>query len=177
MRPGPTGKNGTTGNGKNGDPQSRIRSRGAIRTHLGRKRSGGRTRGFKLSAQSAFGAMGAADRRRHEELFDLVMSRFQEAFEAAGERTLESLERSLESACDDLVNAGEITADTCERLREYIRRDLLQRENPALTFRTGDITSAGTLVCVGCGFTFHNARTTVLPPCPQCHVTVYRKTA
>ncbi len=62
-----------------------------------------------------------------------------------------------------------------ERLRQYLRRDLLQRENPSLTFRTGDITSAGTLACAGCGWTIVSDRTTVLPPCPHCSETAFRK--
>jgi isocitrate dehydrogenase len=74
------------------------------------------------------------------------------------------------------VSAGEFTAETGERLRQFLRRDLLQRDNPALTFRTGDITSAGMLSCSGCGWTIHTTRTTVLPSCPHCGETAYRKT-
>jgi hypothetical protein len=76
-----------------------------------------------------------------------------------------------------MLAAGEFTAENAERLRQFIRRDLLHRDNPALTFRTGDITSAGTLSCAGCGWTIVTNRTTVLPPCPHCSETAYRKTA
>ena len=88
----PTGNNGT----------QRARSRGAIRTHLGRKRTGPRTRA--------------------------------------------------------------------------LRGDLPQRDDPTLTLRSGDITSAGTLTCAGCGWTIQTTHTTVLPPCPHCSATAFRKT-
>ena len=73
--------------------------------------------------------------------------------------------------------AGEFTAENGDRLRQYLRRDVLHRDNPTLTFRTGDITSAGTLSCAGCNWTIITTRTTVLPPCPQCSETAFRKTA
>ena len=87
-----------------------------------------------------------------------------------------AFDRALDTACDGLVTAGEFTAENGERLRQFVRRDLLHRDNPALTFRTGDITSAGTLSCAGCGWTIVTSRSTVLPPCPHCSETAYRKT-
>jgi predicted RNA-binding Zn-ribbon protein involved in translation (DUF1610 family) len=46
-----------------------------------------------------------------------------------------------------------------------------------MTFRTGDITTAGTLTCESCGWTIQTTRTTQVPPCPQCAETTYRKIA
>ncbi len=129
----------STPTGNNGNSQ-RARTRGAIRTHLGRKRTGPRNRMLKHS-------------------------------------TLDHIsEIALDAAFDGLVGAGEFTAENGERLRQYLRRDLLHRDNPSLTFRTGDITSAGTLSCAGCNWTIITTRTTVLPPCPQCSETAFRKT-
>src|SRR3954469_23992954 len=56
------------------------RTRGAIRTHLGRKRLGGRSRTLDRRP-------GELDRRQQEDLFDRLMSRFQDLFETAGEKT------------------------------------------------------------------------------------------
>jgi len=167
MRPTPSGKNGTS---------PRARTRGAIRTHLGRKRTGGRMRPLKQSTLENIGAVNGFERRHQEDLFDRLLNRFQDAFGEAEERTLEAFDAALDTACEALISAGEFTADGAHRLREYVRRDLLHRDNPALTFRTGDVTSAGTLTCAGCGFTLHSSKTTVLPPCPQCAETAYRKT-
>lgn len=151
-----------------------TRTRGAIRTHLGRKRTGPRNRARKYSSYERLGA--ASGRYPEEDLFDRLLERVQELVLQAGENTVEALDRALESACDGLIAAGEFTAQNAERLRQFLRRDLLQRDNPTLTFRTGDITSAGTLTCAGCGWTIQTARTSLLPPCPQCADTTFRKT-
>jgi isocitrate dehydrogenase len=160
----------------NGNSQ-RARARGAIRTHLGRKRTGPRSsRGLRNSTLDQISEIGGAERHRQEDLFDRLSGRFQELFAQAGETTLAAFDGALDAACNGLVTAGEFTADNAERLRHFLRRDLLHRENPALTFRTGDITSAGTLACAGCGWTIITTRTSVLPACPQCSETAFRKT-
>lgn len=154
----------------------RPRTGGAIRTHLGRKRTGPRTRMLRDSTLERIGELAGAERHRQEALFDRLSGRFREAFERSGETTLAAFDQALDAAFDALVTAGEFTAENGLKLRDFLRRDLLQRENPALTFRTGDITSAGTLSCAGCGWTLFASRTTVLPPCPQCAETAFRKT-
>lgn len=152
----------------------RTRTRGAIRTHLGRKRNGPRGRGSRPD----YDALHANDayRRQEEDLFDRLMGQFQALFGAAGEKTAAAFDGALDTACDTLVSAGEFTAESAERLRQYLRRDLLHRDHPAMTFRTGDITTAGTLTCETCGWTIQTTRTSVLPSCPQCAQTTFRKT-
>jgi isocitrate dehydrogenase len=166
----------TGNNDGNAQDSQRTRTRGAIRTHLGRKRTGSRTRTLNHSTLEQIGEVTAADRHRQEALFDRLSIRFQELFQQAGETTLAAFESALETACDGLVGAGEFTAENGERLRQFLRRDILQRDNQTLTFRTGDITSAGTLSCSGCGWTIVTNRTTVLPNCPHCSETAFRKT-
>jgi Zn finger protein HypA/HybF involved in hydrogenase expression len=161
----PTGNNGNT---------PRTRTRGAIRTHLGRKRTGPRTRGQRYSSYENVGTH--AGRYHEEDLFDRLLGRVQQVFQQASDTTVEALDRALESACEGLVAAGEFTSENAERLRLFLRHDLLQRDNPTLTFRTGDITSAGTLTCTGCGWTIQTTRTSILPSCPQCGNTTFRKT-
>jgi hypothetical protein len=168
MRPSSTGNNGNT---------PRTRTRGAIRTHLGRKRTGHGSRALRESTLQQIGAVTGAERHRQEQLFDRLLDQFQVLVAQADETTNGAVDRALEAACSGLVTAGELTAENGERLRQFIKRDLLHRDNPALTFRTGDITSAGTLACAGCGWTIVTNRTTVLPPCPHCSETAYRKTA
>ena len=112
---------------------------------------------------------------RVEAILASLAGRFQHLFQQAGETTLDAFDRALDAACEGLISAGEFTADSARRLREFVRRDVLRRDNPALTFRTGDVTSAGTFNCAGCGWMIHTTRTTVLPPCPQCRETAFRK--
>ena len=166
----------STPTGNNNGNTQRTRTRGAIRTHLGRKRTGARTRTLQQSTLEQIGEVTAADRHRQEALFDRLSSRFEELFREAGETTLTAFDRALGLACDGLIGAGEFSAENGERLRQFLRRDMLQRDNPTLTFRTGDITSAGTFSCAGCGWTIVTNRTTVLPNCPHCSETTFRKT-
>ena len=157
----------------NNNGTARPRTRGAIRTHLGRKRTGPRR---SLGASSRLQAYDDTARRGQEDLFDRLMGQFQSLFETAGERTAAAFDTALDAACNTLVTAGEFTAENAERLRQYLRRDLLHRDHPAMTFRSGDITTAGTMTCENCGWTLTTTRTTLLPPCPQCAETTFRKT-
>ena len=148
------------------------RTRGAIRTHLGRKRSGARGR----LAASPLGADAALSRRAQEDFFDRMMGQVQSLFNAAGERTISALDGALDTAFNTVITAGEFTAENADRLRNFLKRDILHRDQPTLTFRTGDITTAGTMTCDSCGWTIHSTRTSILPACPQCAETTFHKT-
>jgi hypothetical protein len=163
--------------GDNDGQSHRSRTRGAIRTHLGRKRTGPRTRSAHDSPVMRIQTVEEMQRRQEEDLFDRLKGQFQTVFDSAAEKTITAFDSALDTACDTLITAGEFTAESAERLRQYLRRDLLQREQPSLTFRTGDITSAGTLTCESCGWILQTSRTTLLPPCPRCSETVFRKTS
>jgi hypothetical protein len=158
-----------TGNG------GRVRPRGAIRTHLGRKRIGSRARPLRNDDAVRLHAVSDAERQQQEALFDRLARRVEELFAQAGELTAAAFDKAVDSACEGLITAGEFTAENAERLRQYVRRDLLHRSDPSITFRSGDITSPGTLTCAGCGWKVRLTRTTVLPPCPQCADTTFHK--
>jgi isocitrate dehydrogenase len=154
----------------------RTRTRGAIRTHLGRKRSGARGRPLDDSTLVRVRQLGEMQRSEQEHLFDRLLNQFQSAFETATEKTAAAFDSALDTACDTLVTAGEFTAENAERLRQFLRRDLLHKDHPGMTFRTGDITTAGTMTCDSCAWTIITTRTTLLPACPQCGETAFRKT-
>jgi isocitrate dehydrogenase len=159
----------------NGQTQ-RMRARGAIRTHLGRKRPGARGRPLGDATLAALQRLDEMRRGEQERLFNRMMSEFRSVFDAAAAKTAAAFDDALDVACDTLVAAGEFSAENGERLRQLLRRDLLHKEHPDMTFRTGDITTAGTLACESCGWTIIADRTTLLPPCPQCGETAFRKT-
>jgi len=159
----------------NGSGAASQRTRGAIRTHLGRKRAGARGRGLERPALVRLRPSGELDRHAQEDLFDRLLGRFQSFFEAAGEKTAAAFDGALDSACNALVAAGEFTAENTECVRHFLRRDLLHRDHPAMTFRSGDVTTAGTFTCENCGWTIQTMRTTLLPACPQCAQTTFRK--
>ncbi len=45
----------------------------------------------------------------------------------------------------------------------------------AISYRTGEITSAGSLTCQSCGFKMHLKKTGHIPPCPKCSATAFHK--
>ncbi len=53
--------------------------------------------------------------------------------------------------------------------------ELAERSEKSLEYKTGEITSSGTLTCKGCEAEMHMTKTTRIPPCPKCHKTVFRK--
>lgn len=53
--------------------------------------------------------------------------------------------------------------------------ELAERSEKSLEYKTGEITSAGTLTCKGCDAEMHMTKTTRIPPCPKCHKTLFRK--
>jgi len=63
-----------------------------------------------------------------------------------------------------------ILTTTAETLTE-----LAERSEKSLEYKTGEITSPGTLTCKACEAEMHMSKTTRIPPCPKCHKTVFRK--
>lgn len=53
--------------------------------------------------------------------------------------------------------------------------ELAGKSEQGLEFKTGEVTSPGTLTCKDCGKEMHFKETVRIPPCPQCHKTVFRK--
>ena len=105
----------STPTGNNGNPH-RPRNRGAIRTHLGRKRVGPRSRATREGMGSARETAAAA-RNVQEALFDRLLDTFQQVFAKAGQTTANAFDTALDAACNTLVVAGEFTADNAPRLR------------------------------------------------------------
>src|SRR3954470_22443032 len=100
----------------NGSDQ-RGRTRGAIRTHLGRKRNGPRTRRLDDGTLVRMQEAGHVARRREEDLFDKLLGQFQSVFDTAGEKTASAFDAALDVACTTLVTAGEFTSDSAQLLR------------------------------------------------------------
>jgi len=54
--------------------------------------------------------------------------------------------------------------------------DVANRADKNLKCRSGEVTSAGTLICIACGHEIHKKKTGRVPPCPKCHATEFKKT-
>jgi isocitrate dehydrogenase len=53
--------------------------------------------------------------------------------------------------------------------------DAAKRADRNLVCRSGEVTSAGTLICSACGYEIHKKKTGRVPPCPKCHATEFKK--
>lgn len=53
--------------------------------------------------------------------------------------------------------------------------ELAERSEKSLEYKTGEITSPGTLTCKDCEAEMHMTKTSRIPPCPKCHKTIFRK--
>ena len=53
--------------------------------------------------------------------------------------------------------------------------DLAEKAERQVEFKTGEVTSAGTLTCKECDAEMHMKTTGRIPPCPKCHKTIFRK--
>ncbi len=53
--------------------------------------------------------------------------------------------------------------------------ELAERAEKQLEYKTGEVTSPGTLTCMECGAEMHFTATVRIPPCPKCYKTRFRK--
>jgi Zinc-ribbon containing domain len=54
-------------------------------------------------------------------------------------------------------------------------RSLGEKTNQRLTYKTGEMASAGTLTCQSCGHQVHIKETGHVPPCAKCNGTLFHK--
>ncbi len=59
---------------------------------------------------------------------------------------------------------------TSEKLAEWA-----EKSEQSLEYKTGEITTPGTLTCKNCKEELHIKKTSKIPPCPKCHQTLFRK--
>ena len=70
-------------------------------------------------------------------------------------------------ALSSLATALELSSDTLHSLSDKAKE--------SLTYKTGEMTSAGTLTCQACEQTVHLKSTGHVPPCPKCKGTLFNK--
>jgi len=70
-------------------------------------------------------------------------------------------------ALSSLASVLELTSNALHSLSEKTKEKLV--------YRTGEVTSAGTLTCQACGQTVHLKETGHIPPCPKCSGTLFHK--
>jgi len=99
-------------------------------------------------------------------------------------RDLSELGKKAQQARDAVFEAVEphrVVAGVQSGLARLLRTaaslltEMAGKSEQILEFKTGEVTSPGTLTCKDCGQEMHFKATVRIPPCPQCHKTIFRK--
>ena len=99
-------------------------------------------------------------------------------------RDLSEVGKKAQQARDSVLNAVEphrVAAGVQSGLSKLLGaaadflNEFVGKSEDALEFKTGEVTSPGTLTCKNCEKEIHLKATVRIPPCPQCHKTVFRK--
>lgn len=111
-------------------------------------------------------------REQSEKIADFVKKDIQHAVDSAG-KARENLKEAVDPkrvAVGAQSFFSKILSSTADTLNQWARKSEQQLE-----FKTGEITSPGTLTCKNCEEQLHMKKTTRIPPCPKCHKTHFRK--
>lgn len=127
--------------------------------------------------------------------FDEALKKAKEELSAAGDFSREQVDKLGEYVRRDLKENADKAKEAVKKAVEPQRvaagvqsaftriltsaaetlTELAERSEKSLEFKTGEITSPGTLTCKDCDAEMHMTKTTRIPPCPKCHKTVFRK--
>ena len=135
---------------------------------------------------------------RSKEAMDKAMETARQQFAAAGEFSAEQGEafkefmrrdlgqtaeemRTLQQEAKERLNPSRLGAGALSSMSRLLEAAgstlqlLSKKTEEALSYKTGEITSAGTLTCTQCGTTLQLKRSSRIPPCPKCSSTTFRK--
>ena len=120
-------------------------------------------------AKEELSAAGDFSREQADKLGEYVRRDLKENADKATEAVRKAIEPHRLAAGVQSAFARILTT-TAETLAE-----LAERSEKSLEYKTGEITSMGTLTCKECDAEMHMSKTTRIPPCPKCHKTIFRK--
>lgn len=139
-----------------------------------------------------------AGKERGGEAMSVALEKAREQLTTLGELSAEQgevlkayLDRDLEQTISDArwlgeeasekLNPARLGAGALSSLASVLEltsnalHSLLNKTVQALTYKTGEITSAGSLTCQVCGQKVHLKKTGHVPPCPKCNGTQFYK--
>lgn len=145
-----------------------------------------------------FNELYLAGKERSHESMTVAMEKAREQMTALGEFSAEQgeelkqfLARDLDQTIVDAQHLGEeakerlnpsrLGAGALASLSSVLEltgnalRSLSEKAKASLTYKTGEITTAGTLTCQSCGQQVHITKTGHVPPCPKCSGTLFSK--
>jgi len=97
------------------------------------------------------------------------------------ERDFSQIAQTMRDEAKEKLNPSRVGAGALASLSTLLNAagnvlsSVASRTQKALSCRSGEITSAGTLTCASCGHELHFKKTGRVPPCPTCHATEFRK--
>ncbi|HKB59259.1 MAG TPA: hypothetical protein VKC56_04350 [Gallionellaceae bacterium] len=140
----------------------------------------------------------AAGQDKGREAMEKAMERAREQMTAAGEFTSDQgetfkryMRRDLEQTREEMRQFGESAKETLHPARlgagalsslskimkaaGHALAELSSKAESALEYESGEVTMAGTLTCLACGEKVQLRHTAVVPECPKCGGTRFRK--
>ncbi|ATX81847.1 isocitrate dehydrogenase (NADP) [Mariprofundus ferrinatatus] len=97
------------------------------------------------------------------------------------ERDFSQMANTMRDEAKEKLNPARVGAGAMASLSALLNMagsaisSIAERTQKAISCRSGEITSAGTLTCNACGHELHFKKTGRVPPCPKCHATEFRK--
>jgi len=139
-----------------------------------------------------------ASREKGREAMEVSLEKAREQMTALGELTAEQaktfseyMKRDMQQTADEMGRLGDeakerlhpsrVGAGALASLASLLQlggKTLLElslKTKQALTYKAGEITSAGTLTCMRCRNTIQFTKTSQIPPCPHCQGITFRK--
>jgi isocitrate dehydrogenase len=147
---------------------------------------------------SKFNELYLAGKERGRDAMAVALEKAREQMTAVGEFSAEHgeelkqyLARDLDQTIADAQKLGEEAKErlhpsrlgagalaslaTVLELTGNALHSLSAKTKEKLTYKTGEVTSAGTLTCQACGQAVHLKQTGHVPPCPKCSGTLFSK--
>lgn len=156
-------------------------------------------KGYKQLLETSKEILSVTKKEATPAVLDAIDKSKEKAAELA-ELTSEEIDKVSDFVIRDLHDAAEYIAAGERELGDWLRIDALLIEDKFLEafshmvdhtqvaldeiaanakraseWHTGEITSAGTLVCSACGEVLHFHNAGHIPPCPKCHATVFNR--
>jgi len=97
------------------------------------------------------------------------------------ERDFAQMATTMRKEAKEKLNPSRVSAGALSSLSALLSAagsaltSIAERTQKAVSCRSGEITSAGTLTCDACGHELHFKKTGRVPPCPKCHATEFGK--
>jgi len=147
---------------------------------------------------SKFNELYLAGKARGREAMAVALDKAREQLTSLGEFSAEQgevlkehLARDLDQTISDAQRLGEeakvilhparLGAGALSSLASVLEltsnalHSLSNKTKETLTYKTGEVTSAGTLTCQACGQKIQLKKTGHVPPCPKCNSTMFHK--